>query len=136
MIEHREEIPAPAEPLKAEFLQVEGRPLSQRVELEFPFTYGGVTITAFEVRRLTVAQVEVILEALKSGAEVNLCEAMTTLPGGDPVPPGLFGSGVMIDDDDARLYEVAQSFLPRRLRRVLGLTLLSGADTSPQSQAD
>ncbi|MBB4042002.1 hypothetical protein GGR34_003687 [Microvirga flocculans] len=127
---------SPEPHVKAAFLPVEGRARTQAVSLEWPFTYGGAEITGFEVHRLTVSQVEAVMEALKSGAEVSICEAMTTLPGGEPVPPGLFAAGVMDDDDDRRVFEVVQSFLPQRLRRVLGSTLLSGDATSPPSQAD
>jgi hypothetical protein len=136
MIEHNQETPDLAAPLKAEFLPVEGKPRMQAVPLEWPFTYGDLKIEAFEVHRLSVVQVEAIIEAFKGSSDISLAEVMTTLPGGEPVPPGLFAAGVMDDDDDARLYEVMQSFLPRRLRRVLGSIPFSGDATSPPLQAD
>ncbi|WP_404291564.1 hypothetical protein ACD578_05435 [Microvirga sp. RSM25] len=121
-------------PIKIEYLPQAGKPIEEIVTLDYPFTYGERHVSALTVRRMTVAQVDAVVAALKAGESVGLAPHMVTFPDGEPVPAAVIAA--LMDDDDARLFEVMQSFLPRRLRPVFAPTPPSADDTSLPSQAD
>jgi hypothetical protein len=129
-------IPSPEAP-KIAVVPLAGKPIAETVTLDYPLQYGECTISALVVRRMTVAQVDAVfqeLKALKDDDTVSIAAHMVTLPDGEPVPPEIFGA--MIDDDDTRVYQAIQRFLPPRLRPVFGSTPASADATSQPSQAD
>ncbi|MEE1612069.1 hypothetical protein [Microvirga sp. CF3016] len=110
------------------------KPRTEVFALDHHLRYGERVITTLEVHRMTVAQVEAFIHALATDSETSITAYMVTLSGGDPVPPEVFKG--LDDDDDTRLFEVMQSFLPRRLQRVLAQSPFIGDAMSPSSQAD
>jgi hypothetical protein len=111
---------------------VSDKPRYRTVSLEWPLQYGDRLITEIVVSRMTVAQLEAYLEAVRTGAKS--IPDMLSFPDGEPVPEEVL-TGLDADDDE-RLHEVMQSFLPQRLRQVLGQAQPTGGDTLPSSQAD
>lgn len=83
-----------------------GRPRSEVVTLEWPINFGGKLYEAICVSRMTAAQVDEFVEAVKAKGP------KTSLPMFD-APPEVIEA---LDADDAnRVNEVVSRFLPRAL---------------------
>lgn len=113
---------APAERAVLQFLD----PASIRttVPLKFGFVWEGAEVTEIPVRRLSVAEVGDVVEAMPEGAPYDLYDflaAMTGFP-----PPVLRG---LMDDDGQELLARARPFCPRDVEAMFwSPTSAPGAD--------
>lgn len=102
--------PAMARPEAARLRFVGSRPVETTVPLDFPFEHDGRLVEAITIRRLTVAEVPAVLDAMDGVLDRYVAyAAMCGLPAA--VLRGLDF------DDGERVTEIAHDFLPRFLRR-------------------
>ena len=100
--------PPPAAPV---FVNTAARRRS--VKLQWPLEYGGRVYDEICVRRLTVAEVAVWVEGLKTGGD-NPHMPIYVDAAGAPIPDVVIDA--LDDDDGAALDEAVRDFLPRRFR--------------------
>jgi hypothetical protein len=103
------------------------------IPLEWPLEHGGKVYDRLIVRRLTAGQIAKFMDRLRKASEDERKDMRLPLfvdDSGAPVPNDVLDA--LDSDDDERVSEVAERFLPRRFRAGQGSG--SGPSTGAGSQ--
>lgn len=92
------------------------KPLLKAVELDFFVEFRGKTYERLMVKRLSVSEVSAWLDKV-NGGDKDATLGNVVDEDGNPVPAEVLE--FLEDDDDAKLSEVLDDFLPRRLSELL-----------------
>ncbi|OCC05274.1 hypothetical protein BA190_10245 [Labrys sp. WJW] len=102
-----------AESYRPQATSRDGRPHSEEVELDWPFEVAGKWWASITVRRVTAGEVEAFTTALKEAREAGKPLDGIRLPMVEAPDEVL---ALLDPDDEDRVEEAVQRFLPRRFR--------------------